>query len=142
MTQPRKAAARAKAPAKKAAPSPHRDKIVAFEEFRDRARTSGLRIKGTQGVPPYVLGADRGFDPPIEIRWPTSLLAREDFDLASRHLDVFGMLRILLGTEYRRVLEAFDTFDDSDELMIGLVMKIVDHFNGVGASDAGGTPAS
>ncbi|MFE2998664.1 hypothetical protein ACFXG4_27135 [Nocardia sp. NPDC059246] len=142
MAQPRKTTARKTVAAERPA-SPHREKIVAFEDLRERARASNLYLKSAADSEPFVLGPERGFDPPIEVNWPSSLLAREDFDIASRRTDIFGMLRILLGSDFRRVLEAFDRLSDSEELLVGLTMRIVDHFNGVGASDVpGGTPAS
>lgn len=135
-TAPRKAAPR-KAARPKAAPSPHRAEIEAFEEFRDRARRSGLSLVTRE---PFAVP---GFDPPVHAHWPKSLAAREEFDQAVRHLNVFSALRITLGDDYARVLAAFDALDDGETLLIGLYMRIIDHFNGPGASDVpGGSPAS
>lgn len=139
---PRKRPARSRTAASAATPepSPHTEAIEAYAELRERARRSGLRMTRND-VGPYVIP---GFDPPIEANWPGTLLGREDFDVASRRMDIFGMLRILLAPEdYRRVLARFDEFDDGDDLLIGLTMKIVDHVNGPGASEVpGGSTAS
>ncbi len=134
---PRKRAPR-KAPAPK--PSPNRAAIEAYGEFRERARKSGLRLRQNDEGP-YVIP---GFDPPIAARFPRKLVDREEFDEASRNRNLLGMLRVLLAADdYRRVLTAFDAFDDGDDLLIGLVMKIIDHANGEGASEApgGSTPS-
>lgn len=132
-TAPRKRAAPKAAPE----PSPRRAQIEAFEELRERARTSGLTLvdPGPYKVP--------GFDPPVYIRWPKSLVAREELHEATRRLDVFGTLRIVLGADYPRVLTEFDKLPDGEVLMIGLYRRMIEHFNGPGAPDApGGSPAS
>ncbi len=121
-------------------PSPQREVIEAYDELRARARRSGLEMKYNDHGP-YVIP---GFDPPIEARFPATLVGREEFDQASRAMNMFGMLRLLLAPDdYRRVLAAFDQFDDRDDLLIGLTMTIIDHAHGPGASEApGGSTAS
>lgn len=141
---PRKRTVRPKTrPTAKAAtpdPASDTDAIEAYAELRERARRSGLQMT-RKDAGPYVIP---GFDPPIEARWPGTLLGREDFDVASRRMDIFGMLRILLAPDdYRRVLARFDEFADGDDLLIGLTMRIIDHVNGPGASEVpGGSTAS
>lgn len=144
---PRKSTAR-KAPAMKAAVRTPQEKvadnIAMYDEFRQRAKN--LRItRGTdRKIEPYVLGPEKGFDPPIHITFPTSLPDQIAFDQCARADDVFGMLGVLAGKRnLMRIAREFDQFDDGLVLMGGLVYKMLDHFQGAGAGDVpGGTPAS
>lgn len=138
-----------KAPAKKAAPTRTPAAKVAadieqFEDFRSRASKLGVKKKQDANIDPYVLGEDRGFDPPIEITFPKDLPSQIAFDQAARADDVFGMLGILAGKRnLMRIATAFDQFDDGMALMAGLVYAVLDKFRGPGAGDVpGGTPAS
>lgn len=144
---PRKRAPKAAAPKPEPAPSPHREAIAAFEELRDRAQRSGYTF-AVDAVEPYVLNG--GFEPPIQATWPRSLVEREQLDHALRTGNIYNTLRLLFGeTDYARVLTEFDRYAEvhpevsGAELLMGLRMKVVDHFVGPGASDVpGGTPAS
>jgi hypothetical protein len=139
---PRQRATTAKSTRTKAQ-SPREERIEAFEEFRRRAQRSPLSTARLREVEPYVLGPDKGFDPPIAIAMPTGLVELSAFDQAWRASDPFSMLRILLGSEYLRVLRAFDTQPDAMDLLSGLAMAVTDHFLGQGASDVpGGSRAS
>lgn len=136
-----------KAPAKKAAPrkaEATEAKVFNFEQFRDRAATvpRGTR-RAAQKMEPYVLGPDQGFDPPITVQFPTTLTGRVQVDQLSRRDDIYGLLQVLMGGQFMRVVATFDQFDDGEELLLGLAYKILDHFYGQGAGDVpGGTPAS
>ncbi|WP_067891197.1 hypothetical protein [Nocardia vaccinii] len=121
--------------------APKSPNLAAFETLRERAQKTVWRL--SDGNPePFVVP---GFDPPIEAHWPRTLADRDTFHTASSQMNFFAMLRILLAPEdYVRVLAAFDELPDSGELLIGLTFKIIDHYNGPGASDAapGGYTAS
>lgn len=135
-TPPRK-----RAPAKKAAP--RQRNVQSFEEYRRRAHAANMSLKLDNDAEPYLLGPEQGFDPPIAMVPPKGLVASEQFDRAMRANDVFGALRQLLGSEYMRVLEAFDTQDDAPDLLLGLLLAATDHFKGQGATEVpGGTRAS
>ncbi len=140
---PRKSTAR-KAPAKKVAPKTVEARVFQFEEFRDRASTVPRATrKPAAEIKPYVLGRDQGFDPPITVQFPKDLTGRVRVDQLSRQNDIFGLLQVLMGGQFMRVVQTFDQFDDGEELLIGLAYRILDHFYGQGAGDVpGGTPAS
>jgi len=114
--------------------------LAAFEQLRERARATPYRL--TQATEqPFIVP---GIEPPIEAHWPKTLEGREEFHEAARAMNFFGMARAVLSpADYPRVLKAFDQFDDSGELLIGLTMAIIDHFNGPSAGDApgGSTPS-
>lgn len=139
-TAPRKTTAR-KAPAKKAQPRPAAEKIAAFDELR--ARAGGASLAAVVATP-FVLGPDRGFDPPLVAEFPTDLELKIELEIASRRDDTLGILNILLGNEgFLRAIRAFKTEPDGDRLLIGLKNLLADHFLGRGAGDVpGGTPAS
>lgn len=139
-TPPRKRAA-----AKKASPRQKQvENLRAFEEYRRRAHAANMSLKlDGNDAEPYLLGPEQGFDPPIALVPPKGLVESEQFDRAMRSNDVFGALRQLLGSEYMRVLQAFDTQDDAPDLLIGLLLAATDHFKGQGATAVpGGTRAS
>lgn len=136
-------------PAKKAAESEdaaRQQQIQVFEHLRQRASKSPFSAsKVMAGKPePYVLGPDKGFDPPITVTQPTGLRNLEALDNAWRARDMFGILRVMMGSaQYERVVAMFDQYPDAWDLMVGLVMDITDHFQGAGASEVpGGTQAS
>ncbi|MGV9818424.1 hypothetical protein [Nocardia xishanensis] len=135
---PRKTAPR-KAP-KKAAPKTVPEKIAAFDELRAIAGDSKLVAPVTA---PYELGPEFGFDPPVIARFPADLEGKIALDVASRNGDSIGILRVLLGeVGLLRVVRAFTGEDDGDRLLIGLQMRLTNHFLGRGVTEVGGTPAS
>ncbi len=142
MTTPSRPRAARKAPAKKAS-KPREERIETFEYLRARGRRSSLSPKAAEDIEPYLLGSDKGFDPPIAVGLPEGLVALAALDQAWRSGDAFGILKLLLGSEYHRVLKAFDTQPDSMILLVGLAADITTRFMGKGAADVpGGTPAS
>lgn len=147
-SSPRKPAPAKKAPAKAAPKRSPLEKVEAnieqFDDLRARARNLGVKKVENRDIAPYVLGPERGFDPPIEISFPTDLPSQIAFDQAARADDVFGMLGILTGKRnLMRIATEFDRFDDGMSLMAGLVYAVLDRFRGPGAGDVpGGTQAS
>lgn len=134
--------ARAGVPAGASAGVPTVDRIGAFEDFRARAHASGRQM-GFKDIEPYVLGPERGFDPPVVVDYPTDLVALDAYEQAARSQNVLKMLEILLGEDRLRVYAAFDRFPDKLNLLLGMALAIQDHFLGVGSSDVpGGTGAS
>ncbi|MFI2561514.1 hypothetical protein [Nocardia farcinica] len=133
-TTPRRAPAKSR-------PATTEEKITAFDELRARA---GGRRAAAITAPPYVLGKDMGFDPPIEIAFPEGIGNRVALELAARRGDVTGFLTALIPDDNLvRILAALQRQPDGDRLLIGLQLKLVDHFFGPGAGDVpGGTPAS
>ncbi|MGY2036620.1 hypothetical protein ACW9HF_15165 [Nocardia gipuzkoensis] len=135
----RKTAAR-KTVAKEAPPRTVPEKIAAFDELRAIAGDAKLSAAVTE---PYELGAEWGFDPPVVARFPTDLEDKIVLDMASRRDDAIGILSVLLGDAgLLRVVQAFKTQPDGDRLLIGLQMRLSNHFLGRGAAEVGGTPAS
>jgi hypothetical protein len=120
--------------------------IQAFEHLRQRASKSPFSASKVMAgqAEPYVLGPDKGFDPPISVSQPTGLRNLEALDNAWRARDMFGILRVMMGSiQYERVVAQFDQYPDAWDLLVGLVMDITDHFQGAGASEVpGGTQAS
>ncbi|MFC9892110.1 hypothetical protein ACFVMC_00310 [Nocardia sp. NPDC127579] len=136
---PRKTPPRRTSP-KKAPPKTLPEKIAAFDELR--AMAGDARLVGTV-MEPYELGPELGFDPPVVARFPSDLEDKVALDIASRRGDTIGILAVLLGDAgLLRVLQAFKTEDDGDRLLIGLQMRLTNHFLGRGAAEAGGTAAS
>lgn len=128
-----------KTPAAAAAVDKTAERIDKFEAMRARARSSPFEIRGH--VEPLVLDA---FDPPVTARYPASLEAKLELDEAAANMRIAAILRIYLGGEqFARVVRAFDKFDDPEALLLGLVLQLLDHFNGSGAGDVpGGSQAS
>jgi hypothetical protein len=138
MTTTRKPAARRTATRK-----PVAEKIDAFEALR--ARAAGAPKPGANvNVAPLTLGPAEGFDPPIVVRWPSALSDKIGLDVASRRGDAVGFLSTLLGERnFVRVVAAFENEPDNEMLLVGLQLRLTDHFLGRGAGEApGGTPAS
>lgn len=145
-----------KVAAKKAAPSKDPqasipDRVEAFEAFSARARASGLKFTNQEALkrPPYVLGVDKGFNPPITISFPETLTGQVMLDQAVRREDSFGILGVLTGNNLLRITKTLDAYvkargeGDAMLLLAGLSYEVLDHFIGPGASDVeGGTPAS
>ncbi|MFI6215632.1 hypothetical protein ACIBCD_26875 [Nocardia brasiliensis] len=112
-------------------------KIEAFDEFRSIAGDIGLDGRVTA---PYVLD---WIDPPVTARFPADLEDKIALDTASRHSDSIGILRVLLGDlGLLRVVQAFRGQPDGERLLVGLQMRLTDHFLGRGAAEVGGTAAS
>lgn len=138
MTTTRKPPARRTTPRK-----PVAEKIDAFEALR--ARAAGAPKPGAKvNVAPLTLGPAEGFDPPIVVRWPSALSEKIGLDVASRRGDAVGFLSTLLGDHnFVRVVAAFENEPDNEMLLVGLQLRLTDHFLGRGAGEApGGTPAS
>ncbi|PKV80914.1 hypothetical protein [Nocardia fluminea] len=114
-------------------------KITAFDELR--ARAGDRRLGGPSNVAPFEIP---GFQPPLIVQWPTSIVERVTLDITNRNADVPGFLYALLGGErLALVLAAVNGQPDPDRLLIGLQLRISDHFLGAGAGDVpGGSPAS
>ena len=115
------------------------ERISKFDALRARARSSPFEIRGA--VEPLVLDA---FDPPVIARNPDTLEAKLELDEATASMRFAAVLRIYLGGEqFVRVVREFDTFDDPEALLLGLVLQLFDHFNGPSAGDVpGGSQAS
>lgn len=129
-----------KAPAKKAPPKTAAEKITAFDELRAIAGDAHLGGRHTE---PYVMGAEFGFDPPLEAKFPTDLEGKIALDLAYRRNDAVAILAVLLGEPgLLRAVRAFKGEADGDRLLVGLQLRLTDHFLGKGASEVGGTAAS
>lgn len=143
MVAPRKTAVK-RAPAKTAAPQA--EKVDAFKEYWLRARNGNSAARRRPDA--LVLGPDKGFDPPVAIALPTMLESIDDLDLALRHGNNLEVLRILLGSEYRRVFAMFDKYASTEnidpiELLDLLSEEVQEHFFGPGSTDvAGGSRAS
>lgn len=143
MVAPRKAAVK-RAPAKKAAVRV--EKVDAFKGYWLRAR--GPKTPRGHRPEALVLGADKGFDPPVAIALPTLLEKIDDLDLALRHGNNLEVLRLMLGSEYRRVFAMFDAYAseadvDPIDLLDLLSEEVQEHFFGPGATDVpGGSQAS
>lgn len=128
-------------------PDPEADEAVAqrialFDELRARAGDSpGIVPRGVSE--PYVLGPEAGFDPPLVARFPDDLELKLELEVATRRGDQLGGLNIMLGDEgLLRVVRLFKQFQDGDKLLVGLYLRLQDHFLGRGAAEVGGTPAS
>lgn len=118
---------------------PVRKNVDVFDRLRKRADAAGSVVTN-EDAEPYVIDA---FDPPVVVEWPAKLIALDDLDMAYRNDDYTGMLRILLGEDYRRVLEKFDEYPDALLLLSGLALEIIEHFVGSGVNDVpGGSAAS
>ncbi|MBF6301166.1 hypothetical protein IU459_27010 [Nocardia amamiensis] len=129
-----------KTAAKKARPATAPEKIAAFDELRAIAGDYELIAAVTE---PYELGQEWGFDPPVIARFPADLENKVLLDMASRRADAIGILSVLLGdVGLLRVVQAFKTQPDGDRLLIGLQMRLTNHFLGRGAAQVGGTAAS
>lgn len=133
-----------KSAAKKTAPKPktrEEANVAKFFEFKDRA--ADLDVEDQKKLEPYVLGKDKGFDPPIYVNFPDSLSGMIALDKAQREDDMFALLRILMGeVNFNRVIYAFDSATSSQKegvrLIIGLAYTLMDHFYGQGASKVEG----
>lgn len=139
MTTQRRAPARKTAPRKTAPRKTVEQKISAFDDLRARAGDRTLGV--APAVPPFEIA---GFNPPLIIEWPESLAEKVTLDVCERQGDIVGFLFALLGSQrLALVLAAFNSEPDPERLLIGLQIKIRDHFLGRGAGDVpGGTPAS
>lgn len=142
----RKAPAR-KAPAKRTPPRPAtktEDNIAAFDALRARARGSSLQVLTPAGGGPFILGPEEGFDPPLVVEWPQDLPRKIALEVAARNSNVVPFLQILLDEyQFAKVVAVLSQADDGDRLIIGVYLRIMEHFFGPGAGDVpGGTPAS
>lgn len=138
MTTTRKPAAKRTTPRKTV-----EQKVDAFEALR--ARAAGTPKLGSNvNREPLTLGPAEGFDPSIVVRWPSALSDKIGLDVASRRGDAIGFLHTLLGDlDFVRVVAAFENEPDNEMLLVGLQLRLTDHFLGRGAGEApGGTPAS
>lgn len=114
------------------------ESVDAFDRLRRRAADSKNR-KAKKGIPDFVLGKAEGFEPEVRVTFPLSLKKQEAFYYANRNGDVFAQLRIMLGDEqYERVRDLFDTLDDGDDLLIGVLGVLLDHTAGKDADEVPG----
>jgi len=109
-----------------------------FSEFRARAAGVNIPDAFTAEIPPYVLGPDQGFDPPVSLEFPDRFEQQVQFEMALRAQDYFAALQVLAGRDFGRIIHAFGQVEDSYRLLAGLTLKIVDHFTGRGAADVPG----
>lgn len=118
-------------------------KVDTFEKLRARA-AGAPKLGANLNATPLTLGPDEGFDPPLVISYPTALSEKIALDVATRRADPIGFLHTLLGDrDFVRVVAAFEDQPDNEMLLVGLQLRVTDHFLGRGASDVpGGTPAS
>ncbi|WP_426727087.1 hypothetical protein ACEN2A_08415 [Corynebacterium auriscanis] len=110
-----------------------------FESARARALKVGSKVGGHSTITdePFVLGADEGFDPPIEVEKFTfsrrTALARA-MQRAEQENSADAMvesLQILFGRDVVRVFAALDKEGDDAELIAGgLVISVLEHFYG------------
>lgn len=110
-----------------------------FETARARALKVGSKVGGYSTITdePFVLGADEGFDPPIEVEKFTfsrrTALARA-MQRAEQENSADAMvesLQILFGRDVVRVFAALDKEGDDAELIAGgLVISVLEHFYG------------
>lgn len=134
----------------------------AFDDLRARAHSAGVRAAGdTEKFPDYVIAADKlgdGVDQDVVFSVPTTLTERVELTrmisyvnrlkLSKQAAEAMAVIPDILiaysdsGTLHR-LLNAFDRFPDSDELLFGLAIKVIEHFSGRGAADvSGGSNAS
>lgn len=132
-----------KAPTRTAPRKTTAKKVDAFEALRLRA-VGAPKLGANVNTEPLKLGPGEGFDPPLVISYPTLLSDKIGLDVASRRGDTIGFLHTLLGERnFARVIAALEDQPDNELLLVGLQLRITDHFLGRGASDVpGGTPAS
>ncbi|MBF6328731.1 hypothetical protein [Nocardia transvalensis] len=140
---PKKAVPR-KAAGKAPEPNPVAEKIAAFDALRDRARGSTLQVLTPASDDPFRLGPEDGFDPPLVVEWPQDLPTKIGLEATARVGNIVPFLQLLLGDrDLMRVVAAFSRFADGERLLVGLYLRIMEHFFGPGAGDVpGGTPAS
>ena len=111
-----------------------------FEQFRNRALTLGLDNAETVSDKPYVLGADEGFDPEIELPKP-ELRARMIAEDAIRRNDSLTVSKIIFGPYVDRILGRLEEYEretgeSADIVLIGLIYDYFEHFYGKGAADS------
>lgn len=108
-----------------------------FDKFRERAlRTT--TDKGNKGSnDPFVLGEDAGFSPAIVLDKP-SLKARMLLQDAVQQSRVLDVLRFIFGSDVNRFLDVLDlheeeTGENSELIMMGIIIAYVEHFYGEGS---------
>lgn len=111
-----------------------------FEQFRNRALTLGVDNAETVSDKPYVLGADEGFDPEIELPKP-ELRARMIAEDAIRRNDSLTVSKIIFGPYVDRILGRLEEYEretgeSADVVLIGLIYDYFEHFYGKGAADS------
>lgn len=111
-----------------------------FEQFRNRALTLGVDNAETVSDKPYVLGADEGFDPEIELPKP-ELRARMIAEDAIRRNDSLTVSKIIFGPYVDRILGRLEEYEretgeSADIVLIGLIYDYFEHFYGKGAADS------
>lgn len=110
-----------------------------FNEYRSRASSfTTLDQAAEVSIPPYVLGPEMGFDPPIKVEFPDDIERMFLLDRALSNNNYFAALDVLFGGSTRRILRRFKSEPDPERLLIGLIMTITDHFMGKGASTVPG----
>ncbi|WP_029932512.1 hypothetical protein [Nocardia otitidiscaviarum] len=130
-------------PAKKAAPrkrpSTPAERTDTFHALRARAsKAPGITVVAPE---PLVFNE---FDPPIVAKIPDSLMGKLSLEIAGRDNDYIEFLRLAIGPDgLMQAVRTFNDEKDGERLLLGLMLRIADHFYGRGAGDVpGGTPAS
>lgn len=115
--------------------------VVQFEKFRARA----LKVSGTGERnkivtnDPFVLTEEQGFDPPLKLEKP-SFAVRMGLQDALGKNDYMRALQLMFGGQINRVLLVLDRYErhtgnDSDNVLVGMLMEYMEHFYGEGAMD-------
>ncbi|MFT4202195.1 hypothetical protein [Gordonia sp. (in: high G+C Gram-positive bacteria)] len=154
---PKKKTPKKRTPTQRAA-----DHQKAFDEFRARAHGAGVRAdEDAEGYPPYIVTADQigdGNQNDVVFAVPATLSERVELtrmisyvsrlNLATQNAEAMAVIPDILiayssPMDLHRILIAFDQFPDSDELLFGLAIKVIEHFGGKGVVDVpGGSNAS
>lgn len=101
-----------------------------FNELRARARKAGVKMP--EKADPFVIGADWGMDPEIEVGMPP-LSVQAVLDEYVRAGNPFGIMSTLLSrVDYMRVMQVLDAEDDGDLLLVMLANDIIRHLYGTG----------
>ncbi len=109
-----------------------------FNEYRSRASSFAIPDRAEVTIPPYVLGPEMGFDPPITVEFPDDIERAFLLDRALSNNNYFAALDVLFGGATQRIVRRFKSEPDPERLLIGLIMTIADHFMGKGASTVPG----
>lgn len=112
--------------------------LEVFNEYRARAAHFTIPDRDTTTIPPYVLGPEMGFDPPIEVTFPEDIERAFLLEKALQNNNYLSALDVLLGGNMIRVVRRFKSEPGPERLLLGLVMTITDHFMGRGASEVPG----
>ena len=110
-----------------------------FDIARTRALKGASKGGGVSAITddPFVLGAEEGFDPPIEVEkftFSKRIALARAMQRADREDSVDAMveaMQILFGRDVLRVFAALDKEGDDAELIAGgLLVSVLEHFYG------------